>query len=48
LSIVAAITEAHGGTASARPAHGGGSVFIVRLPVLEAASDASGGTRRTD
>jgi two-component system OmpR family sensor kinase len=35
LSIVAAIVSAHGGSASARPREGGGSVFRVELPVLE-------------
>ena len=33
LSIVAAVTEAHGGTAEARPTPGGGATFVVMLPL---------------
>jgi two-component system, OmpR family, sensor kinase len=33
LSIVAAVTEAHGGTAAARPTPGGGATFVVTLPL---------------
>jgi two-component system OmpR family sensor kinase len=33
LSIVAAVTEAHGGTAEARPTPGGGATFVVTLPL---------------
>jgi two-component system OmpR family sensor kinase len=32
LSIVAAVAEAHGGTAEARPTPGGGATFVVTLP----------------
>jgi two-component system OmpR family sensor kinase len=33
LSIVAAVTEAHGGNAEARPTPGGGATFVVTLPL---------------
>jgi two-component system OmpR family sensor kinase len=33
LSIVAAVTEAHGGTASAEPTPGGGATFVITLPL---------------
>jgi two-component system OmpR family sensor kinase len=33
LSIVAAVTDAHGGTAAARPTPGGGATFVVTLPL---------------
>jgi two-component system OmpR family sensor kinase len=33
LSIVAAVTEAHGGKAEARPTPGGGATFLVTLPL---------------
>jgi two-component system, OmpR family, sensor kinase len=33
LSIVAAVTEAHGGTAEAGPTPGGGATFVVTLPL---------------
>jgi two-component system, OmpR family, sensor kinase len=33
LSIVAAVTEAHGGKAEARPTPGGGATFVVTLPL---------------
>jgi len=33
LSIVAAVTEAHGGTAEAKPTPGGGATFVVTLPL---------------
>ena len=33
LSIVAAVTEAHGGTAEARPTPGGGATFVISLPL---------------
>jgi len=33
LSIVAAVAEAHGGDATARPTLGGGATFIVTIPV---------------
>jgi len=36
LSIVAAVAEAHGGRASYRPRPGGGSLFEVRLPLIDA------------
>ena len=40
LSIVAAVAEAHGGSASTRPTEGGGATFVVTLPLsdLSAAS----------
>jgi two-component system OmpR family sensor kinase len=33
LSIVAAVTEAHGGTVEARPTPGGGATFVITLPL---------------
>jgi two-component system OmpR family sensor kinase len=33
LSIVAAVTEAHGGTAETRPTPGGGATFVITLPL---------------
>jgi two-component system OmpR family sensor kinase len=53
LSIVAAITAAHGGTASAanRPGPGGGAIFTIDLPALvEAAAEppSNGGTEEKD
>ena len=33
LSIVSAVTEAHGGTAEARPTAGGGATFVITLPL---------------
>jgi two-component system, OmpR family, sensor kinase len=33
LSIVAAVTEAHGGVAEARPTPGGGATFVITLPL---------------
>ena len=33
LSIVAAVTEAHGGTADVRPTPGGGATFVITLPL---------------
>jgi two-component system, OmpR family, sensor kinase len=33
LSIVAAVTEAHGGTAEIRPTPGGGATFVIALPL---------------
>lgn len=33
LSIVSAVTEAHGGTASVRPTPGGGATFVIALPL---------------
>ena len=38
LSIVAAVTEAHGGTAEAKPTPGGGATFVVTLPLVPAAT----------
>src|SRR5262249_10586116 len=38
LSIVAAVAEAHGGTAEARPTPGGGATFVVTLPLGAAPS----------
>ena len=38
LSIVAAVTEAHGGTAEAEPTPGGGATFVVTLPLVEPAA----------
>lgn len=35
LSIVAAVARAHGGTAEARPAPGGGATFVVSLPLTK-------------
>jgi two-component system OmpR family sensor kinase len=35
LSIVAAVAEAHGGTASARPTDRGGATFVVTLPLSD-------------
>jgi two-component system OmpR family sensor kinase len=43
LSIVAAVTEAHGGTAEAKPTPGGGATFVVTLPL--AAVPTPSGTR---
>jgi two-component system OmpR family sensor kinase len=37
LSIVAAVADAHGGTAEARPTPGGGATFVVSLPLARAA-----------
>jgi two-component system OmpR family sensor kinase len=34
LSIVAAVTEAHGGTAEVLPTPGGGATFVITLPVV--------------
>jgi signal transduction histidine kinase len=53
LSIVAAITAAHGGTASAtnRPGPGGGAIFTIDLPALvEAAGEptSNGGVEEED
>jgi two-component system OmpR family sensor kinase len=39
LSIVAAVAEAHGGTAAARPADGGGTVFRLTLPLDDERAD---------
>jgi two-component system OmpR family sensor kinase len=33
LSIVAAVTEVHGGTAEAHPTPGGGATFVITLPL---------------
>jgi two-component system OmpR family sensor kinase len=33
LSIVTAVTEAHGGTAEVRPTPGGGATFVISLPL---------------
>ena len=33
LSIVTAVTEAHGGKAEAQPTPGGGATFVVTLPL---------------
>jgi two-component system OmpR family sensor kinase len=33
LSIVSAVTEAHGGTAEVRPTPGGGATFVITLPL---------------
>ncbi len=38
LSIVAAVAEAHGGTAEARPTRGGGATFVIALPLGAAPS----------
>jgi two-component system OmpR family sensor kinase len=38
LSIVAAVAEAHGGTAEVRPTPGGGATFVIALPLGAAAS----------
>jgi two-component system OmpR family sensor kinase len=35
LSIVAAVAEAHGGSASAHPTEGGGATFVVALPLSD-------------
>jgi two-component system OmpR family sensor kinase len=43
LSIVAAVTEAHGGSAEAKPTPGGGATFVVTLPL--AAVPTPSGTR---
>ena len=43
LSIVAAVTEAHGGTAEAKPTPGGGATFVVTLPLAPVATPS--GTR---
>jgi two-component system sensor histidine kinase MprB len=40
LAIVRQIADAHGGTVTASPAAGGGSVFTLRLPVLRSPSAA--------
>ena len=39
LAIVRQVAEAHGGTVSAEPAPGGGTVFTLRLPPLDAGVD---------
>jgi two-component system OmpR family sensor kinase len=36
LSIVTAVTEAHGGTAEVRPTPGGGATFVIMLPLAAA------------
>jgi two-component system OmpR family sensor kinase len=43
LSIVAAVTEAHGGSAEAKPTPGGGATFVVTLPLAPVATPS--GTR---
>ena len=35
LSIVAAVAEAHGGGASARPTAGGGATFVIEIPLAD-------------
>jgi len=35
LSIVTAVTEAHGGTAEVRPTPGGGATFVISLPLAD-------------
>jgi len=44
LAIVRQVAEAHGGTVKATRAAGGGSLFTLRLPTIEAAADET----RTD
>jgi two-component system sensor histidine kinase MprB len=39
LAIVRQVAEAHGGTVRATRAAGGGSLFTLRLPTIEAAAD---------
>jgi two-component system, OmpR family, sensor kinase len=39
LSIVAAVAEAHGGDAAARPTPGGGATFVIEIPLADAARD---------
>jgi two-component system, OmpR family, sensor histidine kinase MprB len=39
LAIVRQVAEAHGGTVTAEPAAGGGSLLTLRLPVIEGSSD---------
>lgn len=42
LSIVAAVTEAHGGTATAEPTPGGGATFVITLPSTPAETRSAG------
>jgi two-component system, OmpR family, sensor kinase len=42
LSIVAAVTEAHGGTAETEPTPGGGATFVVTLPSSPAGARSAG------
>jgi two-component system OmpR family sensor kinase len=50
LSIVAAVTEAHGGTVELRPTPGGGATFVVTLPLgadgIHAASSSGSGAAK--
>ena len=39
LSIVAAVAEAHGGVATARPTPGGGATFVVAIPLANGSHD---------
>jgi two-component system, OmpR family, sensor kinase len=42
LSIVAAVTEAHGGTATAEPTQGGGATFVITLPSTPSETRSAG------
>ena len=43
LSIVAAVAEAHGGVATARPTPGGGATFLVAIPLANGRPTANAG-----
>jgi two-component system OmpR family sensor kinase len=45
LAIVAAVTEAHGGTAEAKPTPGGGATFVVTLPLAPVPVATPSGSR---
>jgi two-component system OmpR family sensor kinase len=45
LSIVAAVTEAHGGAALAEPTPGGGATFVITLPLASMPAPTPSGTR---
>ncbi|HUK99017.1 MAG TPA: HAMP domain-containing sensor histidine kinase [Gaiellaceae bacterium] len=44
LSIVAAVAEAHGGTASAHPTPGGGATFVIEIPLANGVEGARAGS----
>jgi two-component system OmpR family sensor kinase len=47
LSIVSAVTEAHGGTAEVRPTDGGGATFVVALPLAPTSGYAARSSGRS-